>query len=120
MVEEIKEAERHLIQGMIDSDIDVLERLILDDVVYINFNGQVVAKAVDLEIRRSGVLVVKELIATEQLIKLFDDQAIVSVKEYFAGTYSGRPYEIMLRSTRVWKMFDGQWKVVAATSVRIN
>lgn len=120
MVEDIKEAERQLIQGMIDIDMDVLEELILDEVVYINFNGQVVTKAVDLEIRRSGVLVVEQLIVTEQMIKLFDDQAIVSVKEHFAGTYSGRPYEIMLRSTRVWKMFDDQWKVVAATSVRID
>lgn len=120
MIEDIKAAEKRLIQGLLDSDIDTLRELLLDDVVYINHNGQVVAKEVDLEIRRSGTLTVEKLIVTEQMIKLFDDQAIVSDKEYFAGKYSGRPYELLLRSTRVWKMFDGQWKIVAASSVRID
>lgn len=51
-----KKLEDQLIKAMLKSDVEALESLIADELLFINHEGQRVTKAQDIEIHASGTI----------------------------------------------------------------
>lgn len=98
---QIIEVEERLRQAMLDSDIRVLDELIAPDLLFTNHFGQVVSKEEDLAGFQSGVLRLKELVASDQKIKLQEGFAVVSVLMHLLGSYQNSPIDMNIRYTRV-------------------
>ena len=102
---------------MLSADVNALDSLLAPELIFTNHLGRLLSKQDDLEAHRSGILKVKELVASEQQVQLHGEVAVVSVRMRLSGTYDGSPANGNFRFTRVWAVAGpdrNYWHVVAA------
>lgn len=116
---EIIEIEKRLIQGTKTSDINLLDKILHDDLLFIAPNGQTVTKEMDLASHRSGEMEVVELIASFEDIKIIGDNAVVVVVYDTKGKMLGNPIQGQFRYIRVWKMFADGLKVIGGSCFKV-
>ena len=112
-IEEIKKVEDSLMQAMLNSDVNALDNLIFDDLIFTDHTGRIVSKAEDLEAHRAGHVGIELIEPSEQLIKVYGQTSIVSVLIKLKGRYLEQPFEGTIRYTRTWLKRDGAWQIVA-------
>ncbi len=117
--DQIKECETRLIDAMQENNIQVIENLLHEDLLFTIPTGQTVTKEMDLENLRSGVLKIKKITVSDQMINLIDDTAVVSVTKNINAMYGDDLIDANFRYLRVWKLFDKSWKVIAGSGVQI-
>lgn len=117
MEKEILELEAQLIAAILKSDSKLLDQLLHDDLIFVNHLGMVLSKKEDLAPHISGDLRINKLIASEQQFRIFEDACAVVVTKEISGFYFNHPFEHRVKFTRVWKSFNGYWKVITASSV---
>ncbi len=117
--EEIIEIENQLIEAIKTSDVNSLDRVLHDDLLFIAPNGQVVTKEMDLASHRSGQMQVEQLIAHFESTKIIGDNAIVVVVYNTKGKMLGTSIEGQFRYIRVWKKFTDGLKVIAGSCFSI-
>ncbi len=119
--DQIVELEERLRLAMLRSDTGVLNELIAPELMFTNHLGQFVRKQDDLDFHKSGVLQLKELVPSEQHIKLNAGFAIVSVLMHLLGTYEGNPIDFSIRYTRIWATSpSGAMQIVAGHASAIS
>lgn len=108
------EAEEHLRQAQMHSDVVVLDELISPELIFTGHVGQLVGKEDDLALHRARVLHLEKSEASDERIQLHDSFAVVSVLMHLVGTYEGTPIDQHMRYTRVWSLSsDGKVQLVA-------
>jgi ketosteroid isomerase-like protein len=85
--EQVRKAEKELLDAMKNCDVNKLEELIHDDLLFSIPNGQTITKAEDIATYRSGNMKIHAIKASEEKIHLIGDTAIVSVAIAMEGTY---------------------------------
>lgn len=120
LLNEIQLCEQQLMQAMLDSDVEGLDRLLAPDLVFTNHLGHVMSKADDLAAHRSGILRITKIELSDLNVKIEENIAIVFVQAYLAGQFAGETSAASYRFTRVWrKTIQQAWQVIAAHSSRI-
>ena len=114
---EVLRSEDQLRQAMINSDINSLNLLIHPNLLFTIPNGQTITKEMDLEGYQSGKMVMEDIIPEKHSIEIIDDNAVVSVIAELKGRYLGESINGKYRYLRVWKRVEGQWKVIAGSSI---
>ena len=119
-MEDLRDAERRLQAAQLAGDVEALDRL-LDDRVVFTFGAQTQTKADDLELHRSRAQVVTK-VAEEELTVLADGRTGVT---WFAGTIEGTihgsPFAARMRYTRTWLHDDTHgWRIIAAHASMID
>ncbi len=113
MNDEINQLEDKLRLAMLTDDVNTLDELIADTLVFTMVDGAVLDKEADLAAHRSGVLKIAAMEPSDQHIHTYGDVAIVAVGMRMRGTYAGSYFEGMNRYTRVWLRTQGHWQVIA-------
>lgn len=116
----IEEAERLLLEAIKTSDVNTLERMLHDDLLFIAPNGQTVTKEMDLASHRAGTMVVEEVIPTIEAIHLIDDTAVCIVVYQTRGRMMGAPVAGRFRYIRVWKIFNDGLKVIGGSCIQLS
>ena len=99
--------------AMVDADLDRLDDLLSDDVIYTHSDASVDTKTSYLDMLRSGALVYLAVQHTTDLVVTRPGVAIV------AGTMSGSirmhgaAKTLNSRVAAVWVTEDGQWRLVS-------
>lgn len=119
MHEEIEKHEQELLTAMGNNDVDTLERLIHDDLLFVIPTGETVTKEMDLNNFRSGNLKVDSVEPSQQEINIVDDTAVVTVTVNLKGTFQEQPIEGKFRYVRIWKNADGKWQVIGGAAHEI-
>ncbi len=114
--DQILEAEKLLAKAMLESDTDMLDKLLSANLIFTNHLGQVLGKNDDLEAHKSGLIHISNLSVDEQQVKLQQDTAVVFARVAICGNYAGIPANGVFRFTRVWQHADNRWEVIAAHS----
>jgi hypothetical protein len=97
-LEEIVHVEGQLQRAMIKNDVQALERLLHDDLVFTFYTGTIVGKQEDLASHASRTLQLTELAFVETpVIRLYGETAIVTVKAHLKGTFQGTPIDSFYR-----------------------
>ncbi|MDQ1645879.1 MAG: hypothetical protein QOJ50_2063 [Cryptosporangiaceae bacterium] len=115
-VDELRIAERRLQSAQLAGNVEELDRLIDDRLVYTGPpDGRCYTKADDLANHRSGIQSMTR-VAEEDLRILVDGRTGVT---WFLGTlegsFAGDPFSARLRYTRTWIRDDALgWRIVAA------
>ncbi|MGN7810238.1 MULTISPECIES: nuclear transport factor 2 family protein [Flavobacterium] len=112
-------AEIELLTAIRNSDIAVLEKLLHDDLLFNMPDGQTITKEFDLNSYRSGKMKIDSLEASDQIINVIGDSAVVAVTVSLKGTYDNNPINGVLKYIRVWKQFDDNLKVIAGSCVQL-
>lgn len=114
--QKIIDCEKQLIQAIKINDIKMLDALLHEDLIFNIPTGQSITKSMDIENYRSGGMIVSEIIATDQIIKIFDNISIVNVTIHLKAKYEGQMIAGKYKYLRVWKIFDKSWKVIAGSA----
>lgn len=114
-VETLRAAERRLQRAQLASDVQALDQLIDDRLVFTGPDGKLYRKQDDLHVHRTGFQVMTK-VAEEELEVLVDGSLGVT---WFLGTlegsFGGDPFAWRMRYTRTWLHDDVHgWRIVAA------
>jgi len=112
-IETIQALEQRLLDATFASDLDTLDVLLADNLVFITHTGALTGKKTDLDAHRSGLLKLTELSAADEQIRVFGASAVVTLKLALAGTFDGEAFAGTFRYTRVWAQPAGVWQVVS-------
>ena len=115
----IQSLETRLIEAMKASNVQELDNLISDGLIFTAHNGMMFTKQDDLSAHSSGNIEIFEINTSEQVIKIMDDVAIVSVLMEISGSFFGNTEVGFFRFTRIWKPENGEWKIIAAHSTQV-
>ena len=117
---QIIECEDRLLEAMKTGDIKILDELIHDNLIFNIPTGQTITKAIDLDNYRSGMLIINEIVATDQIIQSFDDTYIVAVTIQLKAKYATQNIDGKFRYLRVWKLIENSWKIIAGSGFQIH
>ncbi|MDR6763050.1 ketosteroid isomerase-like protein [Flavobacterium sp. 2755] len=115
----IVNAEIELLTAIKNADVSVLEQILHDDLLFNLPTGETITKEFDLNSYRSGKMKVDSLEASDQIINIIGDTAVVAVSISLKGTYDNNPINGVLKYIRVWKQFEGNLKVIAGSCVQL-
>ena len=118
-LDEIRAAEQQLQEAMVKNDIQALERLLHDELVFIDVEGNVQGKRDDISSHASGAVVQTAVeFVEEPVMQLHGETAVVAIKAYVHVLLQGNPVEALCRYLRVWLFQDEHWQIISGT-VRI-
>ena len=117
--QKIRDIENQLREAMQKSDVGILDQLLHDDLLFVLSDGEVITKEMDLETHRSGNLVLEEITSSIDSIKQIGENVVVTLSSMIKGKMQEQNFEGNLRYLRVWKMFEGQLKVIAGSCVAV-
>lgn len=120
MKNEIIKLEEELQLAMLTSDVEKLDELIADSLVFIAPNGMVVTKQMDLDTHKSGLQKMSKLSPSEQQIVIHNDLAIVTVRMEIEGTYGDNSINGNYRYLRTWGKVNNKLQVVTGSVTPIN
>jgi hypothetical protein len=111
--------ENRLLVAIQHSDAATLDLLLHPDLLFHAPNGQIITKETDLHAHRSGNMVVDSIAASEMQVNIIGDNAVVSLVIETSGAIFKQPIQGRFRYIRVWKLFNGQLKVIAGSCILI-
>lgn len=117
--EQIIEAENRLLEAIKVSDVNVLDKLLHDDLLFITPDGQTITKAMDLDAHRAGTMVVDEIIPAIESVRLIGTTAIAVIVYQTRGKMLGKPIEGKFRYIRFWQLFNETWKVIGGSCIQV-
>ena len=117
---QIIEAENRLLKAMKNGDIDILDELLHDKLLFVVPGGQTITKQMDLEGIKSGNMKIHSITTSDQQISIIDDNAIVSVVINLKANYLGQEMDEDLKYIRIWKEFETGLKVVGGGGMVVN
>ena len=111
---EIVACEEQLRDAQLNADVDALDRLIADDLLFTGPDGRLATKAQDLDAHRSGVVRFRAHEPEELRIRrVGPDVAIVALRARLGVEVAGTVQRGTYRYTRVWaRERGGAWHVV--------
>lgn len=119
MKDEIINLEEELRLVMLAGDVDKLDELISDSLIFIAPNGDVVTKYMDLDCHRTKLQQMTKMLPSEQVINLYGDYAVVSVKMDISGSFGNESIDGNYRYIRTWAQQNGSWQVIAGSVTKI-
>ena len=119
-VENIVNAEIELLTAIKNADISVLEKILHDDLLFNLPNGNTITKEFDLDSYRSGKMKIDLLEASDQIINVIDDTAVVAVTIFLKGVFENNPINGVFRYVRIWKQFDENIKIIAGSCIALQ
>lgn len=119
-IEAIVNAEIELLTAIKNADVLILEKILHDDLLFNLPDGNTITKEFDLSSYRSGKMKIDALEASDQIINLIGDTAVVSVIVSLKGVFDATPINGAFRYIRVWKQFDESLKVIAGSCIQLQ
>lgn len=117
---QIRECEARLYTAMLASNVSELDLLIADDLLFAGPTGELVTKAMDLDLHRTGGTQFHELVPKELAIRVCSDHFVLaSAKIFLSGTYLGNAFAGDYRYMRVWHKGTSGWKIVGGSVIAI-
>lgn len=113
---QILACETRLYSAMLASNVDELDALIADDLLFTGPTGELATKAMDLELHRSGSTQFHEFTPKELEIRVWSEEFVLaSAKIFLRGTYLGQEFAGDFRYTRVWRKGQQGWQIVGGS-----
>jgi len=112
--EAVAAAEARLLAAQFASDVDALDALLADELVFVAPDGRFMTKADDLEAHRSGALRFERFDLIERRLQPAGDCVVAMVQARIGGRWNGEPFGGRGVWTRVWRPDGDGWVVAAA------
>ena len=113
-------SEKRLLEAMKTSNVELLDKLLHDDLLFNGPNGETATKSADLANYRSGNINLHAVESSNQLLSEIGDDVVVAVTVEIRGNYLGQELDGKFRYIRVWKLFGRDWKVIAGSVVALS
>ncbi len=120
MKNQIQSLEEKLRVAMLNSDVNELDELLSQKLLFTDHLGHLVTKDEDLESHKNKVFSFEFIELSESKIITLECSSIVSTKANIKGFYNGFEANGEFRFTRVWSNESGAWQVIAGHSSLIQ
>jgi hypothetical protein len=117
---QIIEHEKKLVDAFQNKNLETLDELIHPHALFILPNGLTITKATLLNNYRTGNSAFTSLTASNQLINLINNTAVVSFNLAMQGHYFDKAISAQFCYLRVWQLNNNQWQVISTAGVPIN
>ncbi|TVR77876.1 MAG: nuclear transport factor 2 family protein [Saprospirales bacterium] len=107
--DEVLDLHRKKFEWMIQLQLDSLESILADDMLYIHSNGWIEDREEVIENLRSGHLAYHKIDIRNQEVRYFDRIAIVVGEAEFHVSLDGSPLSIDLLYTEVYRQDGDRW-----------
>lgn len=118
-IQQIQNLENRLLEAMKTSNVQELDALIADDLIFTSHTGVLFTKQDDLDAHASGNIEIFDIVPSEQKIRIEGNVAIVSVLLEISGSFFGNTEVGFFRFTRIWKDHGANWQIIAAQSTQV-
>jgi hypothetical protein len=112
--------EKKLLRAMKTNNVELLDQLLHDELLFNGPSGETTTKAMDLENYRSGNINLHTVESSDLMLNMVGDDIVVAVTVEIKGNYLGQEIDGKFRYLRVWKLFENNWKVIAGSVVTLN
>jgi ketosteroid isomerase-like protein len=110
--EELLKLENAFAEAIVNNDLEGIGRLVADDWIIIDPNGEIVDRARFFEVIKSGSLT-HEMMQSEDLrVRVYEDSAVVTAVTRTKGKFMGQEFSTQERATDVFVKRDGRWQCV--------
>ncbi|MCS0497390.1 nuclear transport factor 2 family protein [Ancylobacter sp. MQZ15Z-1] len=117
---EIEAAEQRLRHAALHGNVAALDRILADDLIYVDQNGQFLSKQDDIDLHRTGALKLTRLVFSDiRLRAISEDAGLAVVRVDVRGHAAGVAFSATMRYSRVWRRIAGDWRVVSTQSTFI-
>jgi ketosteroid isomerase-like protein len=120
MEQDIIDCENRLLDAIRNGDINTLDELLHDSLIFNIPTGQTITKEMDIENYRSGIMCVYDISTTDQTIKTIDNISTVAVTIHLKAKYADQIIDGKFRYLRIWKLFNNSWKIIAGSGFQIQ
>jgi ketosteroid isomerase-like protein len=110
---ELLEVNREYDEALVRGDTRALELIFGDEFIYTSTSGEILNKAQQLELVRSGALKIESGASEEVQVRLYGNMALVIGRFKARGQYKGQAFDSTERYTSVWVKRGGRWRLVA-------
>ena len=111
--QEIVRLEHEAHEAFLSADTNALARLLSDDYIFTDAQGQQVTKAEWLADMASGKLRFDSVESTALQVRTYGDAAVAIGRVAMKGLYNGEPFEGHHCYTATYVKLDGRWQLVA-------
>jgi ketosteroid isomerase-like protein len=114
--QELIKLEKEWADALVKHDWTFLDRILADDYVVTDPEGNVSTRAQEIAFLKSGEFAVTSCVHHELKVRVYGDAAIVTGHTTTKETYKGRDFVNNLRWTDTWVNSAGRWRCVAGHS----
>lgn len=117
--QDVIDAENKLFSAQLASNVDLLDRLLHDDLIAVAPTGQLLTKKMDLDSHKAKAMIIEDASTIIDEIKIMGETALSIVTMTAKGKMMGTPLAGKFRYFRVWKRVGDQLKVVGASFMQL-
>ena len=118
--EELLKLEKAFAEAIVKNDLEGLGRLVTDDWIIIDPNGEIVDRARFFEVIKSGALTHETMESEDLRVRVYGDSAVVTGVTRAKGTFMGQPFSTRERATDVFVKREGRWQCVLTHLIRFT
>jgi ketosteroid isomerase-like protein len=112
MEEELLKLENAFAEAIVNNDLESIRRLVADDWIIIDPNGEIVDRTRFFEVIKSGVLTHDMMESKDSRVRVYGDSAVVTAVTRTKGKFMGHDFSTQERATDVFVKRDGRWQCV--------
>ncbi|WP_175978316.1 nuclear transport factor 2 family protein [Burkholderia sp. BCC1047] len=115
----IEPCETALRAAMLANDVEALDALLDDDLVFTVPTGQIISKEDYLTAHRAKLLRLDTLDVHEMRACAIDEMILTTTRAKLAGHFDGAVFAGTFAYTRLWRRSDAKWRVVAGHASQV-
>jgi ketosteroid isomerase-like protein len=104
--------EKAFAEAIVRNDLEGIGRLVTDDWIIIDPNGEIVDRARFFDVIKSGALTHDMMESEDFRVRVYGDSAVVTGVTRTTGKFMGQEFSTQERATDVFVKRDGRWQCV--------
>jgi len=118
--EELLKLEKELAEAIVKNNLEDIGRLVTDDWIIIDPDGEIVDRARFFEVIKSGALTHGMMESEDFRVRVYGDSAVVTGITRTKGKFMGQEFSTHERATDVFVKCDGRWQCVLTHLARFT
>jgi len=119
MEEELLKLERAFADAIIKNDLESIGRIVADDWIIVDPNGEIVDRTRFFEVIKSGALTHDIMESEDFRVRVYGDSAVVTAITSTKGKFMGQEFSTRERATDVFVKREGRWQCVLTHLTRL-
>jgi ketosteroid isomerase-like protein len=110
--DELLKLEKAFAEAIVKNDLEAIGRLVADDWIIIDSNGEIVDRTRFFEVIKSGALTHDTMESEDLRVRVYGESAVVTAITSAKGKFMGQEFITQERATDVFVKRDGRWQCV--------
>ena len=119
MEEELLKLESAFADAIIKNDLESIGRIVADDWIIVDPNGEIVDRTRFFEVIKSGALTHDIMESEDFRVRVYGDSAVVTAITSTTGKFMGEEFITRERATDVFVRREGRWQCVLTHLTRL-